>query len=73
MVDSVAIKIGMIFLYFAVSLGGAFGTIYAPPWLLEGATLPVLCALAAGIMMGVAMVSLPFACCLTADPTPRPI
>lgn len=58
MVDAIAVKIGMIFVYFAVSLGGACGTIYAPPWLLEGATLPVLCALAAGIMVGVALAHL---------------
>lgn len=58
MFDSLGIKIGMIFLYFSVSLGGAFCTIYAPPWLLEGATVPVMCALAAGIMMGVALAHL---------------
>eukprot|EP01039_Chlorochromonas_danica_P001891 gene1891-2068_t len=58
MVDALGLKIGAIFLFFAVSLSGAFSTIYAPPWVLEGATLPVLCALAAGIMMGVAMAHL---------------
>lgn len=54
--DTLGIKIGMIFLFFAVSLGGSFVPIFAPKRMLEGATIPVLCSLSAGTMLGVALV-----------------
>eukprot|EP01031_Cornospumella_fuschlensis_P035954 gene35954-43607_t len=53
-----SIKIGMIFLFFSVSLGGSFLPIFSPKWMIEGSTIPVLCSLSAGTMLGVALAHL---------------
>jgi hypothetical protein len=56
--DLLALKVGMLFGYFIISIGGAIVPLLAPAWMLDGSTLPVLCALSAGTMLGVALVIL---------------
>ena len=54
--DIVGVKIGMIFLFFAVSMIGSLIPIFSPKWLTEGPMIPILCSLSAGTMLGVALV-----------------
>jgi lipid-binding SYLF domain-containing protein len=55
---SLALKIGMIFVFFLVSLGGALLPICIPSSGMKDSIMFVLAAASAGVMVGVALVSI---------------